>query len=91
MISYRAETSLVSIVREKMARADDARGLLQQIFATEVDLVPDLQARTLTVTLHHLTQAAHDQVTRHLCEKLNETETVFPDTQLRLVFKIGSA
>ena len=91
MISYRAETSLVSIVREKMARADDARGLLQQIFATEVDLVPDLHARTLTVTLHHLTQAAHDQVARHLCEKLNETETVFPDTQLRLVFKIGSA
>lgn len=91
MISYRAETSLVSIVREKMARADDARCLLQQIFATEVDLVPDLQARTLTVTLHHLTQAAHDQVARHLCEQLNETETVFPDTQLRLVFKIGSA
>ncbi len=91
MISYRAETSLVSIVREKMARADDARCLLQQIFATEVDLVPDLQSHTLTVTLHHLTQAAHDQVARHLCEKLNETETVFPDTQLRLVFKIGSA
>lgn len=91
MISYRAETSLVSIVREKMARADDARCLLQQIFATEVDLVPDLQARTLTITLHHLTQAAHDQVARHLCEQLNETETVFPDTQLRLVFKIGSA
>src|SRR5258708_16189449 len=88
---WRHERTLVLIGREKRGGADDARGLLQQIFATEVDLVPDLQARTLTVTLHHLTQAAHDQVARHLCEKLNETETVFPDTQLRLVFKIGSA
>ena len=91
MISYRAETSMVSILREKLSRADDARSLLRQIYDTEVDLVPDLQACTLTVRLHHLTQAAHDEVVRHLCEQLNETETIFPDTQLRLLFKVGSA
>jgi len=90
MISYRAETSMVGILREKMARADDARALLRQIYDTESDLAPDRQAGTLTVTLHHLTQAAHDQVLVHLCDSLNETETIFPDTQLRLVFKVGS-
>ena len=90
MIAYRAETSMVSIVREKLARADDARCLLLQILNTEVDLAPDLQANTLTVRLHHLTQAAHDEVARHLCQQLNETETLFPDTNLRLVFKVGS-
>ena len=42
MISYRAETSMVSIVREKLARSDDGRALLRQIFATPVDLIPDL-------------------------------------------------
>ncbi len=91
MIAYRAETSMVSIVREKLLRADDARALLLQIFHTEVDLIPDLQAKTLTVRLHHLTQASHDEVARHLCQQLNETETIFPDTQLRLVFQVGSA
>lgn len=91
MIAYRAETSMVSIVREKLGRADDARSLLMQIFDTEVDLVPDLQANTLTVRLHHLTQAAHDEIARHLCEQLNETETIFPDTKLRIIFKVGSA
>jgi len=90
MISYRAETSMVGILREKMSRADDARALLRQICDTECDLAPDLQANTLTVTLHHLTQAAHDQALRHLCDQLNETETIFPDTQLRLSFKVGS-
>jgi hypothetical protein len=91
MISYRAETSMVSIVREKLARTDDGRALLQQIFRTPADLVPDLQAQTLTVRLHHLTQGAHDQVIRHLCEELNATEMPFPGTQLRLVYKLGSA
>jgi hypothetical protein len=91
MISYRAETSMVAILREKMARADDARTLMRQIYDTECDLIPDLQARTLTVQLHHLTQAAHDQILRHLCDQLNETETIFPDTELRLLFKVGSS
>ena len=90
MISYRAETSMVGILREKMSRADDARALLRQIYDTACDLAPDLQANTLTVTLHHLTQAAHDQALRHLCDQLNETETIFPDSRLRLLFKVGS-
>ena len=91
MIAYRAETSMVSVVREKLGRTDDARSLLMQIFDTEVDLVPDLEANTLTVRLHHLTQAAHDEVARHLCEQLNATETIFPDTNLRIIFKVGLA
>ncbi len=90
MIAYRAETSMASILREKLARGDDARALLRQIYDTEVDLLPDEQAKTLTVSLHHLTQAAHDEVVRHLCDELNATETTFPGTDLRLVYKLGS-
>jgi hypothetical protein len=91
MISYRAETSLVSIVREKLARTEDGRALLRQIFTTPVDLIPDLPQQTLTVRLHHLTQRAHDEVIRHLCEELNATETLFPGTGLRLIYKLGSS
>jgi len=91
MIGYRAETSMVSIVREKMARTEDARSLLRQIFDTEVDLVPDLQQKTLTVKLHHLTQRAHDEVIRHLCQELNATESLFPGTELSLIYKLGSS
>ena len=90
LIAYRAETSMASGVREKLARHDDARPLLRQIFDTEVDLAPDLQAKTLTVRLHHLAQNAHDVAVRHLCDQLNATETLFPDTGLRVVYKIGS-
>ena len=91
MIAYRAETSLVSILREHLARSDDARTLIRQIFETEADLLPDPTNKTLTLRLHHLTQAAHDQVLEKLCAALNETQTVFPGTDLTLIFKIGSS
>jgi hypothetical protein len=91
MISYRAEVSMASIVREKLARSDDAHALLRQIFETEADLIPDAIQQTLTVRLHHLTQRAHDDVIRHLCEELNATETRFPGTNLKLIYKLGSS
>ena len=91
MIAYRAESSLASLLREHLARSDDARALLRQIFDTEADLIPDLAANTLTVRLHHLTQAAHDQAIEQLLADLNATQTVFPGTPLTLVFKLGSS
>lgn len=86
LIAYRAETALVQIAREKLQRADDARALVRQVFASAVDLGPDLDHKTLTVRLHRLTSAAHDQVLEHLCAELTATETTFPGTDLRLVF-----
>jgi hypothetical protein len=91
MIAYRAESSLASLLREHLARPDDARTLLRQIFDSEADLTPDLAANTLTVRLHHLTQAAHDQAIEQLLAELNATQTVFPGTCLTLVFKLGSS
>lgn len=91
LIAYRAETSMASLLREKLSRADDARALLRQIYDTEVDLIPDLENKTLTVRLHHLTQAVHDEAVRYLCEQLNATTTVFPDTELRLIYQLGTS
>ena len=90
MIAYRAESSLASLLREHIARSDDARALVRQMFDTEVDLIPDLATNTLTVRLHHLTQAAHDQAIEQLLAELNATQTIFPGTRLALIFKLGS-
>jgi hypothetical protein len=90
MISYRAETAMVQIAREKMARQDDARSLLRAIYGTEVDLMPDPQSGTLTVRLHPLANPSSDQPVRHLCDQLNATATLFPGTDLRLVYELAS-
>ena len=91
LIAYRAETSMALLLRDKLNREEDTRALLRQIYETEIDLVPDLQTNTLTVRLHHLTQAAHDGAVRHLCNELNATETLFPGTDLKLVYHLGSS
>jgi len=90
MIAYRAETALANVLREYLSHPDAARAHLVGVFNTEADLLPDPEARTLTVRLHHGANASADRATALLCEALNETCTVFPRTDLRLVFKVGS-
>jgi hypothetical protein len=90
MIVYRAETAMASLLREVLARSDDARALLREISTTDVDLIPDEGVGTLTVRLHHLTNRASDQAARSLAEHLNATETLYPGTNLRLVYKMVS-
>ena len=90
MIAYRAETSMAHILREPLARNDDVHALLRGIFNNEADLTPDLVAKTLTVKLHYLSEDLQDDAVRYLCEKLNETETTFPGTNLRMIYKLGS-
>jgi hypothetical protein len=91
MIAYRAETAMASILREQLARTDDARSLLRDVYGTEADLQPDPTAQTLTVRLHHLASHAQDQALQHLCAELTATETTFPGTDLRVIYKLGSA
>jgi hypothetical protein len=90
MIAYRAETAMACILREKMSRLDDARSLLRQLYRAEADLLPDPDAHTLTVRIHHLANRSSDSDARHLCDEFTSTETLFPGTNLRMIFEIGS-
>jgi hypothetical protein len=91
MIAYRAETAMAQILRQNMTRHDDARSLLRAIYNTEVDIVPDPQAKTLTIRLHPLANTSSDLAVRHLCAELNATETLFPGTELRLIYDLVSS
>lgn len=92
MIAYRSETAMANTLCEKnLVRHDKARSLLQALFMTEADLLPDEQAGTLTVRLHHMANSTSDQAIRKLCDELNATETLFPRTRLRLILKLGAS
>lgn len=90
MIAYRAETAMANSLRETIAHPDEARSLLRALYQTEADLLPDPEAGTLTVRLHHMANRCSDEAIRKLCDELNATETQFPRTNLRLVLKLGS-
>lgn len=91
MVAYRAETAMVNVLREKMARQDDARALIRAIYDNEADIIPCEEDKTLTVRLHHLANRSLDEPVRHLCNELNSTETLFPGTELRLVYELVSS
>lgn len=87
LVAYRAETILVAIAREKLARAeDDARAWVRGLLQSSVDLRPDPKQGTLAVFIHRQPTAGQDAVLLHLCAELNETETIYPGTNMRLVF-----
>ncbi|MGR3316896.1 MAG: putative transposase [Candidatus Anammoxibacter sp.] len=90
MIAYRAETAMVTILRESLARTDDARSLLRDIFTLEADIIPDEKEQTLTIRLHHLTNRLSDKAALHLADYLNNTETIYPGTNMRLIYKLVS-
>jgi hypothetical protein len=69
--------------------SDGLRPLFKSVIS-EADLKPDEENCTLTVSLHNLTNPLSDRLARHLCEKLNETDTIFPRTNLLLFYKLVS-
>ena len=89
MIAYRAETALASIVREELARTDDARSLLRDLFCSEADLLPDLEQRVLRVQVHPMSNPRSNRAIAHLLDHLNAAEFTYPGTNLRLIYSIA--
>ena len=73
-----------------LSRTNDARALLREIFTIEGDLIPNEEDGTLTVKLHHLTNQMSNMAVRELLNFLNDTETIYPGTNLRMVYKMVS-
>lgn len=90
MIAYRAETAMSIILREYMARPDDSRSLLCNIYTQDADIIPNEEKGTLTVRLHHLTNRMSDNAARELAGHLNDTDTVYPGTELRMRYELVS-
>lgn len=90
MIAYRAETALANLIKPYMTDKREARAFLRQIFASEADLKPDEENKTLTVSLHNLTNPVSDRIVRNFCQELNATKTIFPGSNLRLIYKLVS-
>ncbi len=91
MTAYRAETAMAQSLQEKMARFDDSRSLLRSIYATEVDMLPDYTQSVLRIRLHGMANPSSDASLARLCQELNETETDFPGTKLRLIYELVSS
>ncbi len=90
LVAYRAETAMVNIARQTMRQQDEARSLLRSLYATEADILPDYEGERLIVRLHQPANRCSAVTIQALCQELNETNTEYPDTNLRLVYELVS-
>lgn len=89
MIAYRAETALVGLLRPHLAKEEDARALIRELFVSAADLDPNEQDNTLTVRIHRMACPAHDKAIAALLSDLTQTAFRHPETGMRLIYELA--
>ena len=86
MIAYRAETAMASIITSKNSSFSDARSLLQTLFVTSADLIPDYNENILNVQIHNLSTRALDLKLDKLIVHLNKSKMKYPGSDMILYY-----
>jgi transposase len=87
MVAYQAESDLVRLVTPHYSRAEDeARTLVQNALAATGDI--DVAGNELRVSLDPLSSPHRTAALAALCQHLNDTNTKFPGSRLRLHFGV---
>ena len=92
MICYRAETNIFEIITPYFNKSNnEGRMLIKQLFTTPADIIPDAIENTLTIHIGSLSTPRYNEVMHELCVILNQSETIFPGTNLRLIYKCSAS
>ena len=89
MIAYRAETAMVPLLLDPHTDPPAARAILQDLFRTTADILPESDRQLLRVRVHRSSCPATDRRLQRLFAQLNETEMTYPGTDLRLVYELA--
>ncbi len=90
MVAYRAESMLAQMIRPHYSRAEDEG---RKLIVSAIDLAGDLDVAEgeLRITLEPAASPNRTRAIAALCLQLNETDTVYPGTTLRLRYAIREA
>jgi transposase len=88
MIAYRSETAMAGLMIDSAVKMVDARRLLQTLFVTDADILPDVQNNLLRVRVHNASTQADNRIITVLLDELNKAEVKYPGTNLRLIYEL---
>jgi transposase len=88
MIAYRAETTMMGLLTNQTVDSAAARQLLQDLFVTDADIIPEPEKGQLRVRVHNGSRPAVNRELALLFEILNKTEVNYPGTDLRVSYEI---
>jgi len=91
MICYRAETSVAMQLNEEIYdKQEEIRSLVKSIIKAKGDIVPDYKLKTLTVKLYTQSTPRYNYALEKLCVLLTDSETIYPGTDLKLIYKLAT-
>lgn len=91
MICYRAETALADLLAVHYKRAkQEIRALVKSIIYTPIDMEVDKEKQCLIITLYPLANQRSNMTVSMICDTVNATNTIYPGTNLTLIFKIAT-
>jgi len=91
MICYRAETNFAMLLAtDYRQKVNQMRALTKSLIFTKVNIIPKEQENVLIVELYSLATPRDNLAAKQICDLLNETETIFPGTNLKLFYKIAT-
>ena len=88
MLAYRAETGMANSVKPLLERNEDSKALIRQLSKSHADIHADKSESVLNVRVHRFTTKRHDEAIRKLLRMLNETETLYPVTNMKLRYSL---
>jgi hypothetical protein len=92
MICYRAETALARLLAPHYKRENhEIRALIKSIIHTHINMEVDRKQDLLKITLYPLANQRSNEAVNKICETVNATNTIYPGTNLRLIYKIATA
>ena len=89
MIAYRAETRMMVPVITTQGKKPNARRLLRALLTSDANIIPQPAKGILRIQLLGLGSDACDRMLAPLVEELNATRTIYPGTDLRLVYELA--
>jgi hypothetical protein len=91
MICYRAETTVATLIQEDIyKKQEESRSLIKSIIKSRGDIEPDYKQETLTIKIYTLSNPRDNRALEKLCELLTDSETIYPGTNLRLIYKLAT-
>lgn len=91
MICYRAETSFANMLSPYFAKSiNEKRMLVKSIIKSNINLIPNYTDNTLTIELYALSTPRENKAVEKICDILNKQNYTYPNTNLRLVYKMAT-
>ena len=89
MIVYRSETAMASLMQSESSSvtSSKARSILQDLFTTPADILPEPEKKRMRIRIHGAATPAVNHELNKLFNHLNNTETIYPFTEMKMVFE----